>query len=177
MRKLVAALAFACATTLPATAQTVQERLPTCFGVVFIGDDFCRLAGFRKQKFRDFQRRFAPRFGICSGILDNAKQGVERLRTPVSDGGNHCGHLRAFRRRRRALCGEHGAWSRRQIASERASSFLIFSAMAGILAVGSFMPCNMLSRASTENLTSLAAILVSPQFLEFRLRGANGSRE
>ena len=30
MRKLVAALAFACATTLPATAQTVQERLPTC---------------------------------------------------------------------------------------------------------------------------------------------------
>ena len=30
MRKLVAALAFACATTLSATAQTVQERLPTC---------------------------------------------------------------------------------------------------------------------------------------------------
>jgi cytochrome c553 len=30
VRKLVAALAFACATTLPATAQTVQERLPTC---------------------------------------------------------------------------------------------------------------------------------------------------
>jgi cytochrome c553 len=30
VRKLVAALAFASATTLPATAQTVQERLPTC---------------------------------------------------------------------------------------------------------------------------------------------------
>jgi cytochrome c553 len=30
VRKLVAALAFACATMLPATAQTVQERLPTC---------------------------------------------------------------------------------------------------------------------------------------------------
>jgi hypothetical protein len=39
------------------------------------------------------------------------------------------------------------------------------------------MPCNILSRASTENLTSLAAISVSPQFLEFHLRGANGSRE
>jgi hypothetical protein len=40
---------------------------------VFIGDDFCLLVGFRKQKFRDFQRRFSPRFGICSRILDNAK--------------------------------------------------------------------------------------------------------
>src|SRR6516164_3057336 len=36
------------------------------------------------------------------------------------------------------------------------------------------MPCNILSRASTENLTSLAAIWVSPQILKFRLHGANG---
>jgi regulator of protease activity HflC (stomatin/prohibitin superfamily) len=32
------------------------------------------------RKLCDFQRRFSPRFGICSGILDNAKQGVERPR-------------------------------------------------------------------------------------------------
>jgi cytochrome c553 len=30
VRKVVVTLAFACATTIPSTAQTVQERLPTC---------------------------------------------------------------------------------------------------------------------------------------------------
>ena len=49
------------------------------------------LGDFRQQKFCDFQRRFSPCFGICSGILDNAKQGVARLRIPVSDGRNHWG--------------------------------------------------------------------------------------
>jgi hypothetical protein len=70
---------------------------------VFIGDDFCLLADFRQQKFCDFQRRFSPHLAICSGILDDAKQGVERLRTPVSDGRNHCGRLQALRHHRGAV--------------------------------------------------------------------------
>jgi hypothetical protein len=45
---------------------------------VFVGQDFCLLGDFRQQKFRDFERRFPPRFGIRSRILDNAEQGVER---------------------------------------------------------------------------------------------------
>jgi DNA polymerase I-like protein with 3'-5' exonuclease and polymerase domains len=41
----------------------------------------------------------------------------------------------------------------------------------------SALTTNYLVQGVPANLTSLAAIRVSPQFLEFRLRGANGSRE
>ena len=41
---------------------------------VLIGERFHLLGRFRQQKFRDFQRRFSPRFGIRTGILDDAKQ-------------------------------------------------------------------------------------------------------
>jgi cytochrome c553 len=83
MRRLVAALALACATALPASAQTVQERLPACLachgengqsqnpGVPSLGGQQAFYVTVQLLMFREHMRVADPMNDMAKGLSDD----------------------------------------------------------------------------------------------------------
>jgi cytochrome c553 len=83
MRRFAAALALACATALPAVAQTVQERLPTCLachgengqsqnaGVPSLGGQQAFYVTVQLLMFRERMRTADPMNDMAKGLSDD----------------------------------------------------------------------------------------------------------